>query len=295
MFKLLTLLLFIISLIKSHLPVVLWHGMGDTANGMNDVAETIKDALGEDSYVYAIQIGQNMDEDRNFGFLDKIERQVLEVCKKLKSDGKLSHGFNAVGFSQGGLFMRAYVQACNDPPVHNLVTFGSPHAGVAEIPKNIPTPVRFVLNAGVYLPYVQNRIVQAQYFKDPHQIEKYLEFNIFLPIYNQELTANMLYSTNMKVLKNFVMIQFEEDNMIVPKESAWFGFVDEDGNTISFKEQSFYFNDTLGLKTLDKKKRLAFETWPGQHMQISLEKFRAEIVEKYFINDLDTDTYFDDL
>lgn len=48
---------------------------------------------------------------------------------QLKADPALANGFNAVGFSQGGQFLRAYVERYNDPPVHNLVTFGGQHMG----------------------------------------------------------------------------------------------------------------------------------------------------------------------
>jgi palmitoyl-protein thioesterase len=51
------------------------------------------------------------------------------VCEQLAKVPELSNGFNAIGFSQGGLFMRAYVERCNQPKVRHLITFGSPHGG----------------------------------------------------------------------------------------------------------------------------------------------------------------------
>jgi palmitoyl-protein thioesterase len=122
-------------------------------------------------YIYSVMVGKDASEDRNRGFLDNLlEQQLPDVCSKLKQDPKLSGGFNAVGFSQGGLFLRSYVQLCNDPPVHNLITFGSPHAGVAEVPncqQNAGSSwscsmARFLVQKGVYLEYVQKRVVQAQ-------------------------------------------------------------------------------------------------------------------------------------
>ncbi len=50
---------------------------------------------------------------------------------QLASDPNLKDGFNAVGFSQGGQFLRAYVERCNNPPVHNLITFGGQHMGMS--------------------------------------------------------------------------------------------------------------------------------------------------------------------
>jgi len=43
------------------------------------------------------------------------------VCNKLAADPNLKGGFNAIGFSQGGQFLRAYTQRCNNPPVHNIL------------------------------------------------------------------------------------------------------------------------------------------------------------------------------
>ena len=34
--------------------------------------------------------------------------------------------FDAMGFSQGGLYLRSYAQNCNDPPVRNLMTVRPP-------------------------------------------------------------------------------------------------------------------------------------------------------------------------
>ena len=43
-------------------------------------------------------------------------------------------GYHAVGFSQGGQFLRAVAQRCPDPPMKNLVTMGGQHQGVYGIP-----------------------------------------------------------------------------------------------------------------------------------------------------------------
>ena len=68
--------------------------------------------------------------------------------------------------------MRSYVQRCNGPPVRNLMTFGSPHGGVAAFPgcersddKTSCKLALFLISRGVYLDWIQHRVVQAQYFK----------------------------------------------------------------------------------------------------------------------------------
>lgn len=107
------------------------------------------------------------------------------MCKLLKSDPKLQNGFNAVGFSQGGQFLRAYVEraihlnftyvpyssGCNDPPVKNLVSIGGQHQGVYGLP-HCPGPnstlcewMREAIDLGVYLSAVQSYVVQAEYWQ----------------------------------------------------------------------------------------------------------------------------------
>ena len=52
------------------------------------------------------------------GFLMNANKQVAYVCNKLKGDMKLAGGFNAIGFLQGGQFLRGYVERCGhtSPP-----------------------------------------------------------------------------------------------------------------------------------------------------------------------------------
>lgn len=47
---------------------------------------------------------------------------------------ELRGGFHAVGFSQGGQFMRALVERCDGLNVHTLVTMGAQHQGVINTP-----------------------------------------------------------------------------------------------------------------------------------------------------------------
>ncbi|KAJ3282508.1 Palmitoyl-protein thioesterase 1 [Borealophlyctis nickersoniae] len=240
-------------------------------------------------YVSSIRIGETESEDKNKGFFDEVNRQVDEVCETLKADPELAGGFNAIGFSQGGQFFRAYVQRCNDPPVHNLITFGAQHAGVSEWPgckdklDASCALARSLLLRGAYLSWVQHRVVQAQYFKDSRNYAEYLEKNIFLPDINNEHPdlRNKTYVHNLNQLNKFVMLQFENDETVVPKESAWFGYWNEEGEVIPIKDQPLYKEDWLGLKSMDEKGKLIFEEIPGKHMEIAIEYVKDVIVPKY--------------
>lgn len=56
-------------------------------------------------------------------------KQIDNVCAQVKADPKLKNGYNSVGFSQGGQFLRALAQKCPDPPMMNLISVGGQHQG----------------------------------------------------------------------------------------------------------------------------------------------------------------------
>ena len=69
--------------------------------------------------------------------------------------------------TSGGQFLRAYVERHNDPPIHNLITFGSQHMGVADIPPCKPFDVlcqiaRNAARAGAYNEWAQQNLVQVR-------------------------------------------------------------------------------------------------------------------------------------
>ncbi|KAG0244129.1 hypothetical protein BGX31_009781 [Mortierella sp. GBA43] len=264
--------------------------MGDTANskGMQGIFDSIRE-FDPEVFIYSIHIGESEADDQKAGYFGNVNQQIEQVCKQLKDVQELQDGFNAVGFSQGGQFLRAYVQRCNDPPVHNLITVGSQHNGVADIPGCIEPSVscklmRAIAKGGVYNGYVQGRLVQAQYYKDPRNLATYLEKNIFLPDINNELAEkNPAYKERLISINKLVMFMFQEDVMVKPKETSWFGFQDEDGQVINLEDQDQYKEDWLGLKTMDENDQLVYDTLEGQHMQFSTEEFTKKITLPYLL------------
>lgn len=71
-----------------------------------------------------------------------------------------------LSYFSGGQFLRAYVERYNSPPVHNLITFGSQHLGISDIPGCKPYDIpcqlaRRALLGGVYTQWAQENIVQV--------------------------------------------------------------------------------------------------------------------------------------
>ncbi|KAM7449542.1 Palmitoyl-protein thioesterase 1 [Porites harrisoni] len=270
------------------IPAVLWHGMGDSCCNplsMGSIKSMLESKI-PGIYVRSLMIGNNIIEDTENGFFMNANDQIKQVCDKLASDPKLKNGYNALGFSQGGQFFRAVAQKCPNPPMLNLISFGGQHQGVYGFPhcpgenSTLCDIVRKILNEGAYISFIQDNLVQAEYWHDPLNEEEYREKSVFLAEINQEKKMVPEYKTNLMKLKNFVMVMFGKDTMVDPKETEWFGFY-KPGQAIdkyTLQESQLYKEDLLGLQQMDKDKKLHFLTADGDHLQFSDEFFDEQIL-----------------
>ncbi|KAF0982819.1 hypothetical protein FDP41_010798 [Naegleria fowleri] len=275
-------------------PVVLWHGMGDSCCfpfSMGKIESAIRSQFNNSNiYIHSIRIGSNDAEDVENSYLMNVNKQVQIVCDTLKKDPNLQNGFNAIGFSQGSQFLRAYVQRCNQPKVHNLISIGGQHQGVYGLPKCIGVNhtlceyTRELLDIGVYWEWIQNTLVQAEYWHDPWNEAEFIERCIFLPdINNYRAVKNETYKANLSSLNKFVMVKFLLDSFVQPIESEHFGFYKpgQDREVVKLRDSQLYQEDWLGLKKLDMAGRLDFLEVEGDHLRFTLEWFIENIVNPY--------------
>jgi palmitoyl-protein thioesterase len=167
--------------------------------------------------------------------------QVSEVCDALANDTRLANGFNAMGFGQGGLFLRALVERCGKVRVRNLISVGGPQQGSYGLPYCPGNNVSLcqvvhhtVIKHGVYTPWVQKLITVAQYWQDPKYEEKYEKDCIFLPDLNQMNVTNPVYKERILTLTNFVLVKLELDRVVNPTESE----VYKEGGRAEKRDQS---------------------------------------------------------
>lgn len=274
------------------LPLVIWHGLGDdfARDGLHEVA-ALAQQVNPGTYVHVIKLADSASADRQATFFGNLTEQIEDVCQQLASEPILSTApaINALGFSQGGQFLRAYVERCNFPPVRNLVTFGSQHNGISKFQSCasagdwVCRGAEALLRSGTWTDFVQSRLVPAQYFRDPEQLDAYLEHSNFLADVNNERDVkNLTYKTNLISLNRFAMFMFDEDQTAVPKESAWFAEVNmTSGEITPLKERDIYKQDWLGLKVLDEEDKLDFKTIPGAHMHLT-DQILSEAFKEYF-------------
>ncbi|KAK6727734.1 hypothetical protein RB195_005425 [Necator americanus] len=271
-------------------PVVMWHGMGDCCCNplsMGYIRNVIEENV-DGIYVKSLMLGENIASDTERGFLANMNELIKNACEQIRNDSLLQLGYNGIGFSQGGQFMRAVAQRCPTPPMRNLISVGGQQQGVFGLPycpgdTRLCNIIRKLLDMGAYNHYVQQTVVQAQYWHDPLHEDDYKEKSIFLADINNARDMNPEYKKNLLNLKNFLLIKFKGDNMVVPKESSWFGFYKEgDLDTIlPMNETKLYQEDRIGLKKLDETGRLHFLAVEGDHLKIDKETFIKEVIEKF--------------
>lgn len=270
------------------LPLIIWHGLGDSyASESQASIDAIAQAVHPGTYIYHIRLNDDPKSDRSLSFFGNVSSQIEQVCADIASHPILSTApaVDALGFSQGGQFLRGYVERCNNPPVRSLVTFGAQHNGISKIDvcarKDLLCKIALgVISSNTWSSFIQSYLVPAQYLRDsssPIAYEQYLANSNFLAdINNERPTKNEMYRKNMARLERFAMYIFEDDETVVPKESGWFS--DAKGSKISpLREQLMYKEDWLGLRALDEKGALRFETSPGSHMELT-----KSVLEKAF-------------
>ncbi|RMZ77045.1 hypothetical protein DV738_g4624, partial [Chaetothyriales sp. CBS 135597] len=269
---------------------VIWHGLGDSADagGMKEIAELIN-KVHEGTYVHIISLGASEGApDRQQSFFGNLSVQLDQVCEQLARDPILrtAPAIDAIGFSQGGQFLRGYIERCGHwaPRVRSLLTFGSQHNGIAEFQKCesatdwVCQGANALLKSGtVWSDFVQSRLVPAQYYRNLNDYDNYLAHSNFLAdINNERQVKNEQYAANLAAIEHFVMIVFAEDQTVVPRESSWFGEVnvtkDEDGSEkrqiTQLFDQEIYKQDWIGLKQLHNKNGLHFDKLQGGHMEL---------------------------
>eukprot|EP00735_Rhodelphis_limneticus_P005971 TRINITY_DN1812_c0_g1::TRINITY_DN1812_c0_g1_i1::g.14147::m.14147 TRINITY_DN1812_c0_g1::TRINITY_DN1812_c0_g1_i1::g.14147 ORF type:complete len:359 (+),score=127.62,sp/P50897/PPT1_HUMAN/37.73/5e-58,Palm_thioest/PF02089.10/1.7e-56 TRINITY_DN1812_c0_g1_i1:50-1078(+) len=277
--------------VHANLPVVQMHGMGDfaTNGGMVSLKEMLGEAL--DTYVTNVQIGDSWLEDSMNSFFMNFDDQIEYFAKVVAEDPNLANGFNAIGYSQGVHVIRGYIERFNTPPVKNFISMHGPIAGVVGMPNCDPEnevckQINSLLSLGAYNDFVQENLAQANYLKDPLNMDKYVTKGRYLSdVQNEKSNKNGEYAARFGSLQSMVAVRATEDTMVYPNLSEWFGYYQEGSNEIvvEFTETPYYQQDSFGLRTLNESGRLHFYTTIGQHLRFS-DEFLLELVNKHFVS-----------
>jgi palmitoyl-protein thioesterase len=74
--------------------------------------------------------------------------QIDRLCEELAKDEILQSfpGINLIGFSQGGMIARGFLERCNDPPVINFISWVSPQGGQFGVPGFINSTIERIID-----------------------------------------------------------------------------------------------------------------------------------------------------
>ena len=100
-------------------------------------------------------------------------------------------------------------------------------------------------------------------------------------LYSKFQTFNLIFKFSIK-LNKFVMVKFDQDSVVVPRGTEWFGFYElgQAQTMLNYNETQLYQEDWIGLKTLDENGKVDFLVSEGDHLQFS-DKFLYDIIKNY--------------
>lgn len=224
--------------------------------------------------------------------------QVDEFAKRAKIDPDFAGGFRIIGISQGTLLGRGYIQRYSwrdeYPTADKFMAIHGPLMGVGKLPLCSPTDgtigsfcnlLNTLTGDAAYRPVFQTSLAQANYYRHPCYTEDYLGTS-FLPPLNFETTQSypeVGEVRGMEDLSELILVKALQDTVVYPLESSWFGIY-KDGSCgfdeVLTMEEGEYFKD-FGLNTLNRRGKIALETTPRGHVQLSDTELTG-LVQKYF-------------
>ncbi|CAG5096165.1 Similar to Ppt2: Lysosomal thioesterase PPT2 homolog (Drosophila melanogaster), partial [Cotesia congregata] len=246
---------------KSYYPVVIIHGVLTGSDSMEQISSRIQEEH-PGTQIF------NTPRYAGWSSLEPMWHQVEEIGEDLMAiSAAFPEGINLLGYSQGGLLARAILQRFPQHNVRTFISLSSPQAGqygTKFLHLFFPDLVCETAYELFYSKVGQHTSV-GNYWNDPYHQELYFKYSKFLPLVNnEEQTVNTTdYKLGLTKLKKLVLIGGPDDGVITPWQSSQFGFYQFNETVVEMRDREIYQTDAIGLKTLDKAKKLTTHTIPG--------------------------------
>ncbi|XP_048777992.1 lysosomal thioesterase PPT2-A-like isoform X2 [Ostrea edulis] len=154
---------------------------------------------------------------------------------------------------------------------HNVDTFialSSPLAGQYGDTKYMKHLFPNLLKSEAYRVFYTKegqKLSIGNYWKDPHQLEKYTKYCNFLASLNNDTYTSEMneYKQNFLRLNRLILIGGPDDGVITPWESSHFAFYDSQEKVVELEQQRYFLDDSFGLQTLFNQKKIKTYTISG--------------------------------
>ena len=250
--------IFIINInISFSLPVALIHGFRQSCKDYD--LESLEQYIGYKTVDYSRCIetgGGSIDISRSF------KDQAKKACELISKDEHYNGDFAIVSISQGGILARYVIEKCNTSgKVTKFISIGGPLAGTHQLPHCFRGVICHILNSlgswFVYKGYVQKTLGPAGYFRVSNHIENYYKSNsLLLDVNNEGKTIDEEAKRKFSSLEQLVLIAFNRDTMISPRESAFFYVYDKEHKLVNVNDTDIYKKDLFGLRTLEEQGKI---------------------------------------
>jgi len=242
------------------------HGVGSGADEMSTI-ERLLASRDNSTVVTNIPLFENRaswDHDLQTQ-LDGVTSYIRAVVAK--SPSVYQNGYHLVCKSQGALTCRMVIENMNDHNVDTFVSLAGPQQGVFgdayfQSLKKYGLPDWLIRGTAdsmwrVAYNFLGQKISDGNMWRDPHHLDLFEEHSIVIPKFTEMATVEM--RTNFIRLRRAVFCVgsgSSYDGGIEPWQTGVWGSQNESGVMVNMTKQSFYVNDTFGLKTLDESGRL---------------------------------------
>lgn len=274
----------IIIQLSSQIPVAILHGFMSACE--DEDMRYLADFIGHKTSEYSKCIetgGGAVDITKSF------EDQAKTACEKISNDQNFDNNFAIVAISQGGILARYVIEKCNmKGKVKRFISIGGPLAGTHQLPHCLRGVTCHILNSFAdwfcYKGYVQNSFGPSGYFRVSNHLDKFKKSkSVLLNTNNQGKEFDNNAKSRFIQLDKLVLIQYKRDTMISPRQSVYFGELDEKHNLIDMKDTEVYKNNLFGLKTLDEQGKIIKHLIDDKHCYYGWEDINNYVIP-YVIN-----------
>lgn len=257
-------------------PIVLMHGVNSNASSLDYLKNVISNQL-PNRFILNVEIGDG----KLTSIFTPMLKQVEIFNNVIQSHPELSNGFHLIGFSQGTLITRGYIELYNNPPVINYISLAGPQAGQFGTPYISIPEFDSLLSKIDYTTPLQQFLAPGQYWKNPKLYDLYKNNSMYLAVINNERNFNATLYNNFSSINKLVLIYSTNDKVIHPPESGWFNFYDENMNLLNFTQTNLYIEDLFGLKKLYQQNKITFYQTTFTHTEHT-----DEVATEFIINNI---------